>query len=150
MQRIVGEKLNEDPRNVEGFVLGEHGASQFTAWSTVRVNGKSANEIFSKLEEETLSAQPNKNSMKVAAGKGYTSYAIATCAVRLMQAVFSNARLFAPTSVFLDAVGTYIGYPAIIGKDGIEEVPSLELTEAEEQKLQDSASIIKKHIAQLK
>lgn len=143
MQRIVGEKLNEDPRNVEGFVLGEHGASQFTAWSTVRVNGKSANELFSKSEEETLSAQPNKNSMKVAAGKGYTSYAIATCGVRLMQAVFANARLFAPTSVFVDEVGTYIGYPAIIGKDGIEEVPSLELTEAEEQKLQDSASIIK-------
>lgn len=67
-----------------------------------------------------------------------------------MQAVFSNARLFAPTSVFLDKVGTYIGYPAIIGKDGIEEIPSLELTEDEEQKLQDSASIIKKHIAQLK
>ena len=135
MQRIVGEKLNEDPRNVEGFVLGEHGASQFTAWSTVRVNGKSANELFSKSEEESLSAQPNKNSMKVAAGKGYTSYAIATCGVELMQAVFSNARLFAPTSVFLDKVGTYIGYPAIIGKDGIEEIPSLELTEGEEQKL---------------
>ncbi|QNQ80905.1 L-lactate dehydrogenase [Lactobacillus sp. PV034] len=150
MQRIVGEKLNEDPRSVEGFVLGEHGASQFTAWSTVRVNGKSANELFSKSEEETLGAQPNKNSMRVAAGKGYTSYAIATCGVRLMQAVFANARLFAPTSVFLDEVGTYIGYPAIIGKDGIEEVPALELTEAEEQKLQDSASIIKKHIAQLK
>lgn len=150
MQRIVGEKLNEDPRNVEGFVLGEHGASQFTAWSTVRVNGKSANELFSKSEEESLSAQPNKNSMKVAAGKGYTSYAIATCGVKLMQAVFSNARLFAPTSVFLDKVGTYIGYPAIIGKDGIEEIPSLELTEGEEQKLQNSASIIKKHIAQLK
>ena len=32
MQRIVGEALNEDPRNVAGFVLGEHGASQFTAW----------------------------------------------------------------------------------------------------------------------
>ena len=31
MQRIVGEELNEDPRNVAGFVLGEHGASQFTA-----------------------------------------------------------------------------------------------------------------------
>lgn len=150
MQRIVGEKIDEDPRNVEGFVLGEHGASQFTAWSTVRVNGKSADEIFSKREEEELSAQPNKNSMKVAAGKGYTSYAIATCAVRLMQAVFSNARLFAPTSVFLNKVGTYIGYPAIIGKDGIEEVIQLALTQKEEEHLQNSAAIIKKHIIQIK
>ncbi|MBP2058417.1 L-lactate dehydrogenase [Lactobacillus colini] len=149
MQRIVGEKLNEDPRNVEGFVLGEHGASQFTAWSTVRVNGRSADELFNKDEESELSAQPNKNSMKVAFGKGYTSYAIATCGVRLVQAVFSDARLFAPTSVYVDEVGTYIGYPAIIGKDGVEEVVKLNLTDEEDQKLQDSANIIKKHIAQL-
>lgn len=150
MQRIVGEKLNEDPRNVEGFVLGEHGASQFTAWSTVSVNGRSAKQLFSEKEEEELSAQPNKNSMKVAFGKGYTSYAIATCAVRLVQAIFSNARLFAPASVYLDEVETYIGYPAIIGKNGVEEVIKLELTSDEDKKLNDSANIIKKHIAQLK
>ena len=149
IQRIVGEKLNEDPRNVEGFVLGEHGASQFTAWSTVHVNGKKADQIFSEIEEEELSAQPNKNSMKVAAGKGYTSYAIATCAVKLMQAVFTNAHLFAPTSVYLKEVDTYIGYPAIIGKNGIEKVVQLELTFEEEEKLQKSANIIKKHIAQI-
>ncbi len=150
MQRIVGEALNEDPRNVAGFVLGEHGASQFTAWSTVSVNGKSAKELFTKEQEEKLSAQPNKNSMKVAFGKGYTSYAIATCAVRLIQAVFSDARLFAPTSVYLDEVQTYIGYPAIIGKDGVEKVVKLQLTSQEDEKLNESAEIIKKHIAQLK
>ncbi len=88
--------------------------------------------------------------MKVAFGKGYTSYAIATCAVRLIQAVFSDARLFAPTSVYLDEVQTYIGYPAIIGKDGIEKVIPLELTSEEDEKLRESADIIKKHIAQLK
>ena len=150
MQRIVGEELDEDPRNVAGFVLGEHGASQFTAWSTVSINGKSAKELFTKEQEEKLSAQPNKNSMKVAFGKGYTSYAIATCAVRLIQAVFSDARLFAPTSVYLDEVGTYIGYPAIIGKNGVEKVIALELTSEEDEKLEESAEIIKKHIAQLK
>lgn len=150
MQRIVGEKLNEDPKNVEGFVLGEHGASQFTAWSTVRINGKSADQLFSKQEKTILSDQPNKNSMKVAAGKGYTSYAIATCAVRLMLAVFSNARLFAPTSVYLDEVETYIGYPAIIGKNGIEKVIKLELSSEEKEKLQHSATIIKQHIAQIR
>lgn len=150
MQRIVGEKLDEDPRNVQGFVLGEHGASQFTAWSTVSVNGRKANELFSKEEEEQLSAQPNKNSMKVAFGKGYTSYAIATCGVRLIQAVFSDAHLYAPTSVYLDEVETYIGYPAIIGKNGVEKIVKLELTDEEDKKLQESADIIKKHIAQLK
>lgn len=150
MQRIVGEKLGQDPRNVEGFVLGEHGSSQFTAWSTVRVNNKIALQLFSEDEQEKISEQSNKNSFIVANGKGYTSYAIATCAVRLVQAVFSDARLFAPVSTYDPEFKTYIGYPAIVGADGIEKLIELKLTEAEHNKLTASADKIKEHLENLK
>ena len=46
MQHVVGDALGQDGRNVEGFVLGEHGNSQFVAWSTVRVNNKPITEFF--------------------------------------------------------------------------------------------------------
>lgn len=150
MQRIVGEELMQDPRNVEGFVLGEHGSSQFTAWSTVRVNNKMAFQLFTDEQQEKMSAQSNKNSFIVANGKGYTSYAIATCAVRLVEAVFSDARLYAPVSVYNPEFKTYIGYPAIVGRDGIEELIELKLTNDEHQKLEDSANKIKEHLEQLK
>ncbi|KRL90984.1 L-lactate dehydrogenase [Lactobacillus kalixensis] len=150
MQRIVGEKLGQDPRNVEGFVLGEHGASQFTAWSTVRVNNKIALQLFDEEDQEKISEQSNKNSFKVANGKGYTSYAIATCAVKLVQAVFSDARLYCPVSTYNPEFKTYIGYPAIVGRDGIEEVIELKLTAEEHQKLEASADKIKEHLEQLK
>lgn len=150
MQRIVGEKLGQDPRNVEGWVLGEHGSSQFIAWSTVRVNNKIAIQLFSENEQKKLSKQPNKNSFVVANGKGYTSYAIATCATRLIQAVFSDARLFDPVSVYNPEYKTYIGYPAIIGRDGIEQVVELKLTSSEREKLQAAADKIKEHLDQLK
>ena len=39
---------------------------------------------------------------------------------------------------------------AIIGKNGVEKVIPLELPSEEDQKLRESAEIIKKHIAQLK
>ena len=150
MQRIVGEKLGQDPHNVEGYVLGEHGSSQFTAWSTVRVNNKIALQLFSEKDQEEISAQSNKNSFIVAKGKGYTSYAIATCAVLLTQAVFSNAGLYAPISVYDPEFKTYIGYPAIIGRDGIEKLIQLKLTEEEHQKLVNSANKIKEHLDSLK
>ena len=35
LKTIIGEETGLDPRNVSGFVMGEHGDSQFTAWSTV-------------------------------------------------------------------------------------------------------------------
>lgn len=150
MQRIVGEELMQDPKNVEGFVLGEHGSSQFTAWSTVRVNNKMAFQLFTEDQQEKMSAQSNKNSFIVANGKGYTSYAIATCAVRLVEAVFSDARFYGPVSVYNPEFKTYIGYPAIIGRDGIEELIELKLTDEEHEKLTNSANKIKEHLDQLK
>lgn len=45
MKRAVAKKLNLDPRSVAGYNLGEHGNSQFTAWSTVRVLGKPIEQI---------------------------------------------------------------------------------------------------------
>lgn len=149
MQRIVGEKLGQDPRNVEGFVLGEHGSSQFTAWSTVRVNNKIALQLFTEEQQKQISEQSNKNSFIVANGKGYTSYAIATCAVKLIQAVFSDARLYCPVSTYNPEFKTYIGYPAIVGRDGVEELVPLKLTDSEHQKLISSANKIKEHLEDL-
>lgn len=148
MQRIVGEAMHEDPRNVNGFVLGEHGSSQFIAWSTVSLNGKSADELFSKAEQAKLNKQPNKNSMKVGTGKGYTSYAIATCCVKLIEAVFSNAHLFAPASVYVPRYQTYIGNPAVIGRHGVEKIVELKLTPEEEEEFKQSAAYIQKHLDQ--
>lgn len=143
MQRTVGEALNQDPRNIDGYVLGEHGNSQFIAWSTVFANNKAASELFIPQEIEKLDKIPVDAAWKVAYGKGYTSYAIATCAVRLAEAVLSNAHLLAPVSVYLDKYETYIGYPAIIGANGIESVVELNLTDQEEEKMWQSASYIK-------
>lgn len=150
MQRIIGDQLAQDPRNVEGWVLGEHGSSQFIAWSTVRVNNQIAIQLFSENEQRKLNKKPNENSFVVAKGKGFTSYAIATCAVRLIEAVLSDARLYAPVSVYNPEYKTYIGYPAIIGRDGIEEIIELKLTSSEKTKLQAAADKIKEHLEQLK
>lgn len=45
MKRAVAQSLDIDPRSVDGYNLGEHGNSQFTAWSTVRVLGRPIKEI---------------------------------------------------------------------------------------------------------
>ena len=41
-------------------------------------------------------------------GKKYTCYAIATCAAKLLQAVFSDAKLACPASVYLEDYGCYV------------------------------------------
>lgn len=147
MQRVVGEKLGQDPRNVSGFNLGEHGSSQFTAWSTVNVNNKSAFDLFTEEERAEMDQASKDNAFKVGFGKGYTCYAVATCGVRLANAVFSDAKMYGPTSCFVESVGTYIGHPSIVGKNGVEAVPELDLLPDEREKLEASAKKLKDSLA---
>lgn len=45
MQRAVSMALDQNPHNIAGYVLGEHGESQFAAWSTITVQGEPITEI---------------------------------------------------------------------------------------------------------
>ena len=98
MKRFVAEKLAIDPHNVHGYVIAEHGAEQFTAWSTVSAAGKKADEIFTEEQEKQLNSEPNHSSKIVSKGKGYTNWAIASTAWRLIEDVFSDAHAVVPVS----------------------------------------------------
>ena len=37
---LLGQYYEVDPRSVHGYILGEHGDSEFPAWSTVTIGGK--------------------------------------------------------------------------------------------------------------
>ena len=39
LRRIIADRYHIDPKNIHGYVLGEHGNSAFAAWSTVNVAG---------------------------------------------------------------------------------------------------------------
>ena len=140
MKRALAMNFDIDGQNVGGFVLGEHGDSQFTAWSTVTLNELSLNEDglnLAQLEEDT-----RNGAWVIIDGKGYTSYGIATCAVNIIQAIFSNAHQLLVVSCYLEQYNTYIGYPALVGNDGIHKNIQLPLTDEEERKLHDSAETI--------
>lgn len=145
MKRAVAERLNLDPRSVDGYNLGEHGNSQFTAWSTVRVLGRPLTELADKrgLDLEELDKEAKMGGWTVFQGKKYTNYGVATAAVKLVNAILSDSLTELPISNFREEYGVYLSYPAVVGRDGVVEQAQLDLTEEELQKLQTSADFIK-------
>lgn len=145
MKRAVGSRLNVDPRSVEGFNLGEHGNSQFTAWSTVKVLEQPITELVKdkpwKLED--LNDEIKFGGQTVYKGKQYTNYGIAAAVTRLVETIESDARTELPVSNYQEKYGTYLSYPAIVGRDGIVQQVQLALTEEEEKLLAKSAETIK-------
>lgn len=145
MKRAVGELMNVDPRSVEGFNLGEHGNSQFTAWSTVKVLEKPITEVAQAkhLKLEDLNDEIKFGGQTVYKGKQYTNYGISAAVTRLVETIQSDAHTEMPVSNYQEKYGTYLSYPAIVGRDGIVQTVELTLTDEEEKKLQASAATIK-------
>lgn len=145
MKKVVAHKFNVDPRSVSGFALGEHGNSQFTAWSTVKVLEKPITELaqsahwqLKDLEEEVV-----RGGQTVFLGKHYTNYGVSAAAVRIVRAVLTDSHTEMPVSSYQAKYGTYMSYPAIVGRCGIVTKVELNLTPEEENLLQKSAQTIK-------
>ena len=142
MKRAVGVRFGVDPRSVYGYNLGEHGNSQFTAWSQVRVKGQPISKLTSEEVLEEIATEAMRGGHTVFYGKKYTSYGIASAAIRLALAVISDAHEELPVTNHYAPLDTYLSYPALVGRSGIIEQLQLTLTEEEEAKLARSAQFI--------
>lgn len=149
MRRVVGDVLNVDTASVDGFVMGEHGESQFVAWSTVRVGGVPFTEWphAEGQDLEALEQAVRRGGWDVLQGKGWTSFGIASAAAKLTDAVFSDAHRVFPASAYHETLGVHIGQPALIGAQGVIQTIPVQLTEAEDSRLKDSSEVIKKALA---
>lgn len=148
MKRAVADRLHVDPRSVAGYNLGEHGNSQFTAWSTVKVLDQPITKLAKERVLDQLDKEAKMGGWTVFQGKKYTSYGVATAAVRLVNVILSNALTELPVSNYRDEYGVYLSYPAVVGRDGIVAQSHLDLTDEELAKLQTSANFIKEKYAE--
>lgn len=152
MKRAVGKGLGVDPRSVSGYSLGEHGNSQFTAWSTVTVLDQPIKKLAQarNLDLDQINEDARMGGRYVMVGKHYTNYGVAAAAVRLANVVLNDAHEVLPVSNYREEYGTYLSYPAVVGRDGILEQLQLELADEERYKLRRSADFITEKIKESK
>ncbi|UQS85245.1 L-lactate dehydrogenase [Apilactobacillus apisilvae] len=144
MKRAVAAKLDIDSRSVKGYNLGEHGNSQFTAWSTVEVFDEPITKLAKEngLDLANLDKDARDGGFTVFQGKFYTNYGVATAAVKLANVIMSDSKTELVVSNYRKEYGVYLSYPAIVGRNGIEKQINLDLTKEELEKLQYSADFI--------
>ncbi|MGY3177792.1 CheY-like chemotaxis protein [Ewingella americana] len=113
MKRVVGEFFGFDPKSVTGYVLGEHGESQFVAWSTVRLGGRPVAELAGDRDVDwaQMDDRVRGGGWDILQGKGWTSFGIATATARLVDVILSDANSVYPVSAWDENLKVYIGQP---------------------------------------
>ncbi|MCK8617437.1 saccharopine dehydrogenase NADP-binding domain-containing protein [Fructobacillus sp. M158] len=144
MRRATGAAFQVSPKSVSGYNLGEHGNTQFTAWSTVAVAGQPVEQLAKDKSLDLAAVEKDSivGGYTVFSGKGFTSYGIASAAIVLAKAVVSDAHQELPVSHYQVRFNTYLSTPAIVGRQGIVAESALSLTAEEEKKLSQSADSI--------
>ncbi|WP_414153200.1 L-lactate dehydrogenase [Pectinatus frisingensis] len=153
LKRIIANNYNINAKDVQGFMLGEHGNTAFPAWSTVSIGGIRLPDLdkyyhhqmpFNKAKTADLVVQTAYDVLK---SKGWTNTGIAMGACYLAKSVFFNARCITPVSAPLN--GEYglsdvaLSLPSIIGENGVEQRLAIQMPEEEIEALYKSSNSIK-------
>lgn len=143
MKNAVAKYVDLDPDSIDGYVVGEHGNSQFVAWSKVYIASKPINEILDEKTFDQIEEAARMKGFEIIKGKGYTSYGIANATTIIVETIFKDAKTILPVSSYSSIAGCYIGHPAVVGRDGIIRDFHLELNEKEQEKWDYSVATIK-------
>lgn len=146
--RCISQAAGVDRRSVCAFSMGEHGDSSMVPFSAVTVGGVPFEKLG--LSKEDLLTRTRQAGMEIIEGKGSTEFGIGRCVAELAACILRDEKRVLPVSVLLEGEygqrGVHCGVPCRIGKDGIEDIITLDLTEEEQRMLDASCQVIRKHI----
>lgn len=145
----IAEQVGVSQENVEAFVLGEHGESQVVAWSAVSVAGVALDRILITEEKkksfnrEEIAAATRDKAGAIIDGKGTTNYGIGSVTASICKAILFDQKVIRGVSHWIPDLGVCLSMPAVIGKGGIMQTISLQLSDEENKKIQESAQSLK-------
>lgn len=152
-RQAIADLLDVDTRNVHGYILGEHGDTEFPVWSHANVAGLQIYEWINEnpdVNEEALVDvffQVRDAAYEIINKKGATFYGIAVSLTRITKAILNDENSVLPLSVYLDGEygqeDIYIGSPAVINRHGVKKVIEIPLNDAEQEKMELSVKTLK-------
>ena len=159
LMRIIADEYELDPKNVFGYLLGEHGQSSFVPWSIAGICGYDF-DTFAQirgldvcLNKAEIVEEVKKIGFEIWKKKGYTNHGIAAGVERIVKAISLDEKAVLPISVYLqgeyDIEDVSLSIPCVIGEKGIEKVLEFPLQEKELKQLQESADSLKETIEEI-
>lgn len=153
----LSEIYKVSPLQVDANVLGEHGDTQFIAWSKARIGGVDLDE-YSKVvsgsgyqieayDKDSVTEYVRKSGGTIISRKGATYNGVAAAVAYICKCLLSGVDSVICLSVLMQ--GEYgiedvcLSIPAIVGVGGIKATLTPTLNEEETQKLIDSANALK-------
>jgi len=159
----IAELLSISNKDVNAYVLGEHGDSSFVPWNSVRISSVALKNYRSQLNyREDFAAELDlddiENYIRTSGGKiiqrkGATFYAVSASVCEIVKNLLNGSdSVMCISSMMHGEFGiedVCLSIPTIVNGKGIKGTLLPELTEDEIEKLRHSADVLKDVISQI-
>jgi malate dehydrogenase len=152
-RNMVAEALGVTPIRIEGVVIGEHDASQVLVFSSLRLDGKPIDvndEFKQKIYRKSSAVISELESLNPRRATGWTS---AVGMVAMIRSIINNIGETIPCNCVLAGEYGYSGLsmtvPAVLCKNGIDQIQEIKLTSDERESLEHSVNILKPMMRQV-
>lgn len=138
---------------IDALVIGEHGENMLPLVRYSSISGIPLMKFLDGGKAKQLVEDTRKVAAEVIALKGATIYAPANAVTHMVDAIVKDRKEVMPVAAYLDgeynAKDICIGVPAVLGKDGVEEIVELELNAEEKEWFDKGVKSVKDAISGL-
>ena len=149
----LGHRLGVHASDVHVNVLGEHGDSQFSAYSVGNIGGRPLLEFpgVKSINLEKLEYDVGHKAYEIINRKKYTAYGVANATATIVDAILFDRKAVLPISVKDPTRECFLSIPTVVGVQGAESVLEIRphLNYAEAQKYDATADTLEHMCAQL-
>jgi malate dehydrogenase len=150
---FLSQELNVPVKNISSLVLGGHGDSMVAMIDHTKVSGKNLNELINNgtIKKEKLDSiveRTKKGGAEIVKylEKGSAFYAPAASGVEMAESYIKDLKKQLPCAAFLNGEygvkNLYAGVPVIIGKNGVEKVVEIKISEDEKKQFDSSIKAV--------
>ena len=153
---FISMELNVSVRDISALVLGGHGDDMVPLPRLTTVGGIPLTELLPKDRIDAIVDRTKNGGAEIVKylKEGSAYYAPSSSVAEMVESVLRNSKRVLPCAAWLTGQyglkDVYVGVPVKLGKNGVEQIYELKLSDAEMKMLQDSAGRVKENIAKLK
>jgi malate dehydrogenase len=151
---FVANELGVSVEDIKCVLMGSHGDDMVPLPRFTSVGGIPIIELLSENKIAQIIERARQGGIEVVNLLGYSAYyAPAAGAVKMAEAILKDKKTVLSCCAYCDSEynvgGYFVGVPVILGKNGVEKVVELDLTDSERAQFESSLAHVKQLVAEV-
>ena len=158
---LISKHCNVDVHNVHAYILGEHGDSEFAAWSMTNIAGINIDDYCPicgkcsgwKKQRQLIEQQIRDSAYHIINYKGSTQFAVGLALVRITGAILRSQNSILSVSTLVESdfgiKDVCLSVPCMVTDKGVERIIESPLTADELISMSHSADVLRKALDSL-